>query len=477
MIDFSALIKDKETMILKTANKKCEITPYVSLSDIEIVGKEFKENSNINYRSLVAEIIASHSKGTFEVADVIGMDETVFDEYIDICVRNNEVLKNSFDSIQTANTNERFVRAIEEAATSHSKQVKSILSPSFSKTLAREKYFSPSLAIKKVSSPNLGKNIAERTPPTSALKSMPAEMSATSLVKRMTEEPPNVVSTLNRMAEEMSATSLVKRMTEEPSNVVSTLNRMAEEMSATSLVKRMTEKMSLETIVSINRLSEISKRIEQVLKSTSILSISDEDKEKLILSYEAWGRLGWTPPPRAKLNIFATEPSDSKDAHQQLTPYLNQESLNDLFAKLRTMKHVRKSDIEEAISSFEMRNYKACALIIFSMIDARLIRSQPKENLEKNRWRSVGKKAAEAIFIDIKDKHINEQMLLTLLTHRNIITALKTVFERGNDFKIQPKVINRHFVAHGMLHRNVLRKDCVMLFLLLYNFTDFINSF
>ena len=54
---------------------------------------------------------------------------------------------------------------------------------------------------------------------------------------------------------------------------------------------------------------------------------------------------------------------------------------------------------------------------------------------------------------------------------------MKTFFDHGNDFKIQPEVINRNFVTHGMLHRNVSRRDCIMLFLLLYNFTEHINSF
>ena len=48
-------------------------------------------------------------------------------------------------------------------------------------------------------------------------------------------------------------------------------------------------------------------------------------------------------------------------------------------------------------------------------------------------------------------------------------------FEHGNDCKEQPMVLNRNFLGHGMLYRKVIRKDCVMLFLLLYNFTMFLN--
>ena len=66
-------------------------------------------------------------------------------------------------------------------------------------------------------------------------------------------------------------------------------------------------------------------------------------------------------------------------------------------------------------------------------------------------------------------------MIITLLEHLNIIAALKTMFKGGDDFKEQPEIINRNFVDHGMLHRRVTKKECKMLFLLLYNFTQHLN--
>ena len=111
------------------------------------------------------------------------------------------------------------------------------------------------------------------------------------------------------------------------------------------------------------------------------------------------------------------------------------------------------------------------------MIDARLIRSQEDEERTKNGWRKAGKSAAENLFGRIDTKYITENMLFTALDQINVLRSLEAVFVDGKDFKTQPDIINRNFLDHGMLHRRVRRKDAVMLFLLLYNFTEHINGF
>ena len=139
------------------------------------------------------------------------------------------------------------------------------------------------------------------------------------------------------------------------------------------------------------------------------------------------------------------------------------------------MKHIRKSDIEEAIDCFEGKHYKSCVMIIFSLIDARLIRSQIDSDRKRNGQRPSGKTAAVNLFGRIEAQYIDQSMLFTVLNQVNILAALETVFEVGGDFKNQPSIINRNFLDHGMLHRNVTKRDCVMMFLLLYNFTEHLN--
>lgn len=143
-----------------------------------------------------------------------------------------------------------------------------------------------------------------------------------------------------------------------------------------------------------------------------------------------------------------------------------------LFNELLQMKHVKKSDLNEAIKCFKAKHYKACVLILFPMIDARLIRSQENEKGP----RPSGLKAAKNLFSRSEPKYTNEDNVFTMLTGINVFTAIKIFFEHGNDFKDQPMILNRNFLSHGMMHGKVKRKDCAMLFFLLYNLTDFLNT-
>lgn len=58
------------------------------------------------------------------------------------------------------------------------------------------------------------------------------------------------------------------------------------------------------------------------------------------------------------------------------------------------------------------------------------------------------------------------------MNYVNLFACLKTVFANANDFRREPSVINRNFIDHGMTNRNVRKRDCIQLFLLLNNFVD-----
>ena len=68
-----------------------------------------------------------------------------------------------------------------------------------------------------------------------------------------------------------------------------------------------------------------------------------------------------------------------------------------------------------------------------------------------------------------------KRLLFTLLFEANLFACLEKVFEKGNDFRKQPEVLNRNFLDHGMLTRKVTRKDCVQLFLLYYNILELLD--
>ena len=241
---------------------------------------------------------------------------------------------------------------------------------------------------------------------------------------------------------------------------------------------------ALEPIISISKtidrmVNGIDLQFKSFFEKIHIPTISDERKEQLRLSFSTWGECGWTLPPNAELDVFVSPPNTLAEADRTMLPYCDKTSLLALWQKTKEIKGVKIKDFEEAIFSFESKKYKSCAMMLLSLIDAKLIRMQRKEDRNTNGKRKSGIGAIKKIEKRIeKENDINKKCLL-LLSYANLFACLKAVFADGNDFKVQPKLVNRNFVDHGMLTRNVRKRDCIQLFLLYFNFLEFfeiINS-
>ena len=223
--------------------------------------------------------------------------------------------------------------------------------------------------------------------------------------------------------------------------------------------------------------NEISKNIRSLLPSIYFTDFSQEKINKICDSYKRWGQYGWTAPPFSPCNLFYNPPKDKKDADRIALRYCDDYSMDKLFQIFQRKSKVKKSDINEAIRDFHNKRYKSCALILFSLMDAKLIRLQKKSELKNNERRDVGAKAAYRLFKKIKDTTNVLEMKFSAFTYYGLSECLSVVFANANDFKVQPEVINRNFLMHGMMHRNVYKRDCVQLFLLYYNFIQLIDLF
>ena len=231
---------------------------------------------------------------------------------------------------------------------------------------------------------------------------------------------------------------------------------------------------SLNRFFESSGLSELITTLKRFVKSIPTPLISADLKEVLIKSYIEWGKMGWTPPPNSNLYIFSESPGDYNSANKIIRSLTNKEEMKQLFDKLLQLKGINKFDLAESIETFNQRKYKSCALILFTLIDALLIRSQNNGDRNRRGLRPTGKRAGKNIFERIKEKNDNNMIFLSLRAI-NLLEALNVLFDSGNDFRVQPKVINRNFLCHGMLHRRVSRKDCVMLFLFIYNFVSILD--
>lgn len=241
-----------------------------------------------------------------------------------------------------------------------------------------------------------------------------------------------------------------------------------------NLISNMAASMAKSAQEIVRQISEVIEKmaadVAQMIRNIPIPTITQERKEELIASYKTWGIYGWTVMPDVPALGFEECPEDIKKANRIALEYCRAADMEYLFELLREVRGVKKSDLEEAIFNFKNKKYKSCALLLFSLIDAKMIRLQRQEDRNpKNKQRPAGAEAARNIFQHMKEEKNLEERFITLLFCENVLACLQIVFAKGKDFKEQPKVINRNFVNHGMMTRKVSRKDCVQLFLLYYN--------
>lgn len=194
---------------------------------------------------------------------------------------------------------------------------------------------------------------------------------------------------------------------------------------------------------------------------------SEERRQKLIGSYKKWGEYGWTLPPNAPIKSFYTFPGSAVIANEQMMKLCTKKDMEQLFEELRHQM-IKQKDLEEAIDCYNDRRYMACALILFGLIDAKLIRKQERK---KKRYRPAGSDAAEELRNRF-EKESNRTILFIMLRGLNVLYCLESIFENAHDFKKEPFIVNRNFVSHGMTLRSVRRRDCIQLFLALYNLTE-----
>jgi hypothetical protein len=247
-------------------------------------------------------------------------------------------------------------------------------------------------------------------------------------------------------------------------------------MNTQDIVKNITE--SLQSIVEMQQsfVLQIEKQVTQVLSQFSLFSYTEEKREEIRVAICKWGEYGWTIPEHANMYEFMEKPISAKEANNIASKYCTNEYMDKLFENIKKFGCVRQSDFSEAIENYRDKRYKSCACIMFSLIDAKLIRMQPREELGRPVNRFVGKKAVEKS----KEKIINtksniKNTLFSILRLENVYSCLMKFFEKGNNFEKQPEVINRNFLVHGMLIRQVTKRDCKQLFLLYYNWLSLLE--
>ena len=219
-------------------------------------------------------------------------------------------------------------------------------------------------------------------------------------------------------------------------------------------------------------LGQFSSMLASTIAGLQLPEYSEEQRKELIESHKKWGEYGWSMLPHAPIKLFYECPDTPAEADKIALAHYKKKGLETLFDDLHR-KRVRKCDLDEAIVCFQNRQYTACALILFSLIDAKLIRLHPKPQDDKRR-----KTGAGAIFGYKKKYEANhniDELFFRAFRYFNLFKCLEKMFEDTKDFTLESQIVNRNYIGHGMNYRQTRRKDCVQLFLVLYNLLTFLE--
>lgn len=181
---------------------------------------------------------------------------------------------------------------------------------------------------------------------------------------------------------------------------------------------------------------------------------------------DKWTEYGWVPilPSFQGDDFLRTliPPDSSEEADRIMMGKLNKQEIATLFKELQGYAHNNshnETTLSEAIKAFQSNLFSGCALLLFAMIDACFLTTQPVPSKKR---RALAEKAAKE-----KVEEIDSYRLSCANIARNIIMD---IFENAHDFDpAYDKKLNRNFLSHGMNTYTPTRKDCLKLFVLLYS--------
>ena len=404
---------------------KYSFNAFFSFSDYEIVIGEL-EKGDYRYKDIVAEVVLNHNcEGDIEKITASMLPDELLDRYIDEVVKDSERIRSIYaDRAYIEDVYERFTVSVKEYLNNEIDAIKERVA---------------NIKLPKISIPK-------------CFFQQPA-------VLRVSKEIFNI-----------------KPLIPDMSIISDSLAKLAKSFENTQeIVNNIIE--SFQQIIEVQRpfIAEIAKNATKVLSQLPFLSFSNEEIAEMRLALQRWGEYGWSIPGNAKFNNFLKKPASIKDANCMASKYCNKEYMQKVFEETKGFSIVKKSDYSEAIDDYMDKRYKSCVCILFSLMDARLIRMQTEKEEGKLKYRDVGIKAVDKSKNKMLSETDIEDTFFSVLRFENVYACLGKIYENGKNFVTQPEVINRNFLAHGMLIRRVTQRDCNQLFLLYYNWLSLLE--
>ncbi|MBQ6959386.1 MAG: hypothetical protein IJP78_00250 [Clostridia bacterium] len=204
------------------------------------------------------------------------------------------------------------------------------------------------------------------------------------------------------------------------------------------------------------KLSETLKKFEELIHHYDPNAHDDD--------FIAWANWGWSVIGSAPVSFHLSVPKTKERADSLAMEFFRtNEQINAMFDETKKYDNCKLTDYQEAIDNFKTENYKSCALMLFSLIDGLLI------NIMVTDKRGPGMKSIDNFDKLLQEKDEIVKGFASRHWYISAIACLKEVYKRLNHFTVEPSIINRHEIVHGMGKWQVTNKDCIQLFLLYCN--------
>lgn len=178
-------------------------------------------------------------------------------------------------------------------------------------------------------------------------------------------------------------------------------------------------------------------------------------------SAKTWGRYGWTLSIDSLFDLLDCAPIDLRQANHMARRRLTDSDINLTFDTICAA-IPKRTDANDARLLFLEKRYKPCAMLLFSLVDCELIKSDKPGKAKGKR----GKRGSKHGLNLLKQSQLDSSYYLFLTT--NALSCLNVMEAQGDDFNRQAEgEINRHFLMHGMMYKPVTKTACFKIALLL----------
>ena len=183
-------------------------------------------------------------------------------------------------------------------------------------------------------------------------------------------------------------------------------------------------------------------------------------------SAQEWGGHGWVLLDGMNMHVIRSCPDTLLEANRALKPTALA-SLPETKAAILANARKRK-DAEEMFALYEERHYKPCAMMACSLIEGEIINWK----IGRTGTRGVNSKLTSLTIAE--DIASSQQAMIELV---NVIATYDHFFRNTYPFNRELEgELNRNFLMHGMMYKEVTQVACLKLFNLLEKVTKVLPS-